>query len=843
MISITRTAWLLATTCLLAPALWAKPSKELPEGEGPWPVLLHYQEKADVLAIKTQHDFWKIDEKAKTVLMQVNDINEYQLLMSEGFGMEIEPELMRLHNRLKDLTFDEIRTINGFACYRTVAETYQAMTDMQNNHPTLVELVDIGDSWHKSEPGGDAGHDLQVVKITNQAITTNDKPVLYAMGSIHSREYPPAELVTRFAEYLLAQYGQNADVTWLIDHHEIHLLLIGNPDGRAISENESFANQRKNRNENHCFQGNQQGVDMNRNFEFMWNQGTGSSSDSCSQVYRGTAHLSEPETEAIDNYISTLFTDDRPNDLVTPAPLTKMGVYLDIHNVAELTLFPWGFDNGIGQAPNHDQLQTLARRMSFFTGYRPEQSNASLGGADGASDDNAYGKLGVAAFTIELGEGGFYSSCSAFDNRIWPDNLPAMIYAAKASRQPYIDASGPTVENLPSAPVEVAMNGTFSVQGLATDLNFYQNNGTEATHNITSVQAYVGTPPWAGGASAVSMAPQDGQFNAKSENFTGQLSASGLTGGKHLVWVTATDADGITGVPSAFFIDVIDSQLIGTLSGTVTDDSNGSPVAQAMVSFDGIQTSTDQQGQFSIQATARTADLEVSQTGYQPQTINSVTITAQQTATQNVALVPVCGDEVSTDVNGFANIAAAKQNGWATAADQGSDDWRVESNSGVGGSAAFVTSDADETTDKYLISPEIVLDSNGVLRFWHQHDFESSSGQNYDGGILEISADGGQSWQDLGNQITQNGYNGQLNGQYQQPLGAAQAFVGTINAFQEVVVDLSSFNNQTIQFRWRLGADQSVSGGDWQIDDISVENHRACAVNNDVIFIDGFEGP
>lgn len=836
-----RTNWLILAATLISAPLYANKQAHTLQGDGPWPMLMSYENKADVLAIKAQHDYWKIDEKNKTVLMQVQNYAEYQLLSQEGFNLVVEPELMKQQNLLKDLSFDDIKSIDGYACYRTVAEMYQTMTDMQNNYPTLVELVDIGDSWHKTEPGGNAGFDLQVVKIANQNNVVANKPVLYAMGSIHSREYPPAEVVSRFAEHLLAQYGQDADVTWLVDHHEIHLLLIGNPDGRIISENESSPNQRKNRNENHCFNGNQQGVDMNRNFEFKWNQGSGSSGQSCSTAFRGDQLLSEPETEAIDSYISTLFTDERPDDMVTPAPLTKMGVYLDIHNVAELTLFPWGFDNGIGQAPNHDQLQTLARRMSYFTGYRPEQSNASLGGADGASDDNAYGKLGVAAYTIELGESGFYSSCNAFENTIWPDNLPAMIYAAKASRQPYIDASGPTIENLPTIPLQGASGQSITIQGLATDLNFYQNNGTESTQNITAVQAYIGTPPWENGAVAVAMNAQDGSFNSKSEAFTGQMMLNGLSSGKHIIWVTATDASGITGVPSAFFVDVINQADLGTLSGTVRDSVSNNPIELAQVSFDGIQTSTNASGFYEIQATARTADLMVSKAGYESMTLNGVSIIAQQTSTQNADLIAKCGD-ISNDMNAYSNFNDAIAEGWSAAAAQGSNDWRIENNDGVNNSPAFVATDVGVTTDKYLISPEVTLENDATLSFMHKHDFESGNAF-YDGAILEISANQGTSWTDLGPNITQNGYNGTLDGRFGQPLGAVPAFVATVGSFQEVVVDLSSFNNQTVQFRWRMGLDESQGQGDWVIDDIEVTAYQSCVVDTDLIFEHGFETP
>jgi len=246
-----------------------------------------YEDKADVLALKPDFDLWRIDEKNQTALLMVHEAIDYQHLLDLGFSLELHRALMFHHNRIRKHGFHGRLPINGFPCYRTVVETFAAMNDLLVNHPDLVTLVDIGDSWHKTAPGGLPGHDMQVVKITNPNVIAANKPILYAMGAIHAREYPTAELVIRFAEYLLANYGVDPDVTWLVDHHEIHLLPQGNPDGRQISENENFPNQRKNRNENHCMGGNQQGVDMNRNFLFRWNQGTGSSGLECCGVYRG----------------------------------------------------------------------------------------------------------------------------------------------------------------------------------------------------------------------------------------------------------------------------------------------------------------------------------------------------------------------------------------------------------------------------------------------------------------------------------------------------------------------------------------------------------------------------
>lgn len=819
------------------------------KGNGPWIVLAHYQDKKDVLALKTSYDVWKLDEKNKTALMVIEQTADYQHLISSGLKLELHHKLMEQQIELQNKSIMGIKTINNFPCYRTVDETFAVMDDMALNYPGLVTLEDIGDSWHKANTGGEPGYDMQVVIITNSAVIDNNKPVLYAMGSIHSREYPPAELVTRYAEYLLSEYGSNADVTWLVDHHQIHLLLQGNPDGRIISEGESAANQRKNRNENHCFNGNQQGVDMNRNFEYLWNQGSGSSGQACSTAYRGTAPTSEPETDAINVYIKSIFPDQREEalGLNTPAPDDATGVYLDIHNVAELILFPWGYDSpgATGQSPNHSQLQTLARKMAFYNGYRPEQSSSTLGGADGASDDNAYGLLGVAAYTFELGEGGFYSSCSAFENTIWPDNLPALIYAAKAARTPYISASGPDVIGLPELPLQISAGQTIQVSGTATDLQFNNgasSTGNEATQNITGIKAYLATPSWVGGAVAVDMSAADGNFNSKTEDFTGSLNSTGLTEGRHTIWFEATDAAEITGVPYAVFVDVIDPSNLATVTGMVRDADTNALLEQVAVSYDGLMDTTDVNGQYSIQTSATTSNLSASKMGYISQTIADLITTGGQNTVQNILLEPSCDNELLvTDVESFSDINQAVTAGWSLITAAGNNDWRVASgdNQTTGGTQAFISTNVSNVSDKSLVSPPINLSSDAELVFWHKHDFESNNA-DYDGGVIELSVNGGV-WTDLGDSITQNGYNGTLSGQFSNPLGGRPAFVDNLGTYTEVKVDLSGFANQVIKIRWRMGTDSDVSAGDWKLDDIRVFESGVCNGPNDLIFANGFD--
>lgn len=440
-------------------------------------------------------------------------------------------------------------SIPGYACYETVEETFTAAAQIASNYSNLASWVDVGDSWKKTDNSG--GFDIRVLKLTNKN-TTGDKPVLFANSAIHAREYATAPLNLDFARWLVEGYGNNADATWILDHHEVHLMLQTNPDGRKKAETGILW--RKNANENYCSPtSNSRGADLNRNFTEGWNTVSGGSSGSqCNDTYRGPSPASEPETQAIEAYVRNLWPDLRgPNDN-DPAPLTTTGIHIDIHSYSELILWPWGTTNS--PAPNAAGLEALGRKFANYNGYMPQQS-VGLYPTDGTSDGVSYGELGVPAYTFELGTA-FFQDCSTYENTIKPDNLPALVYAAKVVRAPYVTPSGPDVTsvNLSSAGVPAGTDVTITAS--ASDLRFSTRNGTEATQNITNVEYYIDQAPWETGAVAYPLSATDGSFNEKTEGATGTIDTTGLSDGKHLIYVRSKDASGTWGAVTAEFLTI-----------------------------------------------------------------------------------------------------------------------------------------------------------------------------------------------------------------------------------------------------------------------------------------------
>ena len=128
---------------------------------------------------------------------------------------------------------DSAGTIPGYSCYRTVEETYASAQAIVDAFPELATWTAVGQSWQKTADMG--GSDLMVLKLTNSAVP-GPKPKLFITSALHAREYTTAELTTRFAEQMVDDYGIDADATWLLDQHEVHLMLHANPDGRKRAE-------------------------------------------------------------------------------------------------------------------------------------------------------------------------------------------------------------------------------------------------------------------------------------------------------------------------------------------------------------------------------------------------------------------------------------------------------------------------------------------------------------------------------------------------------------------------------------------------------------------------------
>ncbi|MGL4649834.1 MAG: M14 family zinc carboxypeptidase, partial [Caldilineaceae bacterium] len=462
--------------------------------------------------------------------------------------------------------------IPGFACYRTATEIDDSLRSLAAAYPTLATLVDIGNSWEKQTPGGNAGSDLLALAITNKK-SPGPKFPLVLMASIHARELATGEAALRFGEELLAGYGTNPEITWLLDHGVLHLMPMTNPDGREFAE--SGVLWRKNTHYNSAcgapISGGSFGVDLNRNFSYQWDGCSTSNCSSdfaCSLTYRGSAPASEPETQAIESYLRKVLVDQRGPGANDAAPDDATGVYLSLHSYGELVLRPWGYSDAL--PPNSTGLKAVGDRYGDLTRYRSCQTGdpVCLYGADGTTDDWVYATFGIAAHTIEMGQN-FFESCSTFESTILPSMRELFQYAFSIAKSPYQMAEGPVVESViagaavhdPETTVESATVLELHA-GQPLTLTAALANGTServdesSRARIGGAMWYLDAPPWQATVSG-KFAALYGDFDGVQATAVAVIDTQGWAVGRHLLFVQATDAVGRAGAPSTIFVDLL----------------------------------------------------------------------------------------------------------------------------------------------------------------------------------------------------------------------------------------------------------------------------------------------
>ena len=553
-----RIAGLLLMAALFAGLLPAAAAAQPPRSAGsdaPVVARVYYGDKATLNQIGATLDVWTVAAREGYAVVLLRP-EEYAALQAKGLRIEIDPALTAQVNAPQSDVISPDAGIPSYPCYRTVEETYDSMAQLAANNPNLLAWSDTGDSWEKVTPGGAAGYDLYTLVLTNKS-TPGPKPKFYLMGAIHAREYATAELAAQFVEKLVADYGVDADTTWLIDHYELHAVFQVNPDGRK--EAESGLSWRKNTdNDDGCTAtlvslGYYYGTDLNRNSSFKWDTG-GSDDNACGQTYHGPSPASEPETQHVENYMLALFGDHRGPGDNDPAPLDTEGVMITLHSYGNSVLYPWGW-NDVQVAPNATQLATLGRKFGFYNNYEVCQAADCYYIASGGTDDYAYGTLGIPGYTFEVGTS-FFQDCSTFQNDILPRNLPALKYAFKAARQPYKDPAGPEAYEVEVSRGTVTQGESVTLNAKTDDARYDSNGyGTEPSQSVTAARYTIDTPSWKGGATAA-MAAADGAFNSSAEDVTASIDTASLPAGRHIVFVEAQDANGQWGAPSAVFLTV-----------------------------------------------------------------------------------------------------------------------------------------------------------------------------------------------------------------------------------------------------------------------------------------------
>ncbi|GMV35706.1 MAG: hypothetical protein AMXMBFR61_02140 [Fimbriimonadales bacterium] len=322
--------------------------------------------------------------------------------------------------KLIDSQKSDVQAQGIFDDYLTLDQINDQLLAWEQQYPALAKRIQVGTSV-QNRP-------IYVLRLStgvNQTDAYGSKKlgVLYH-GAEHAREWISPPVVLYIANYLLTNYGVDKRATDILNHMDVYCMPVMNPDGYRYTwtNNRMWRKNRRNNGDGTY------GVDLNRNWGYMWG-GDGSSGNTSSETYRGPSPFSEPETRAVRDFL-----------LANP----RVKGHLDYHSYSQLILFPWGYTSA--QCPDYAAFLSATGRMATLINqvHGMVYDYGSVGGslylASGCSLDWSYAVAGTRAITIELRDTGEYGFVLPKEQIIptCEENLPAAIDYALWLDQVYL---------------------------------------------------------------------------------------------------------------------------------------------------------------------------------------------------------------------------------------------------------------------------------------------------------------------------------------------------------------------------------------------------------------------
>lgn len=309
---------------------------------------------------------WRPGEMEVKVL--INSDADARILDHLNLNGDIYPRYAMMYVTPNELQLIDNTGLGYEVVIADLNEHFMNFWDQKDAYHSYQEIIDLADSLTLHFPNictkqifgtSMGGRQLAALKISdNPNIDENEAEVLFD-GGIHGDEIGGAENIIRFARDLCLAYGNDPEITNLIDNREIWLYLMVNPDGRVGMT-------RYNNN----------GVDLNRDWGYMWN-GEGSSTGAFSQV----------ETKTLRSLSYS----------------NQFAVHTTYHSGTEIVSYPWSYRPESCPDVNHIvQLAALYSSNSGYSFLEYAQGNTGMYPINGSTKDGNYAIMGAISWSIEI---------------------------------------------------------------------------------------------------------------------------------------------------------------------------------------------------------------------------------------------------------------------------------------------------------------------------------------------------------------------------------------------------------------------------------------------------------
>jgi hypothetical protein len=270
-----------------------------------------------------------------------------------------------------------LETIGNRKGYLNPSDMFEIMIQASYDHSDIVTGEMLGKSYE--------GRPITALKISDNPRKDESatEPSVCFQGGIHAREPLSWEAAAEIITYLTGKYATDGQVKKWVDETEIWIVPCLNPDGVRYAI-EGYDRWRKNRHG--------PGIDVNRNWHFMWDDSTGGSTSSGDLTYRGPYPDSEAETQAM---LAFNWRERFVFEISYHTYMTNGHIY-----------HPYGRSDAAKAEPG--LISSISASCCAAAGI---DSDGYAPGAGGEIDTEFY-EFGTICFAVELGGGTFWPTYS-----------------------------------------------------------------------------------------------------------------------------------------------------------------------------------------------------------------------------------------------------------------------------------------------------------------------------------------------------------------------------------------------------------------------------------------------
>lgn len=403
-------------------------------------------EKLVKLREKIEIDFWNEPERNQKVNFRVSPLYQDQVekflnkttlkysIITNDLQKWIDKERAENQEQSDFLSGRQDSVNLPLDHYHTYQEIVAWMESLEKRYPSVVRVMTIGKTYENHEIkaiklGIPANVSLKsevkygsanlssaapAVGAVNSSETqthfhsssseTKRKPALWLDAGIHAREWIAPATAVWIINELATKHETDDEVKGLLEKFDWYVLPVANPDGyiytwwsnRLWRKNRALAKKAVPFRYPWALFDDCLGTDPNRNFDVDFG-GASTSSNPCSDIFRGDSAFSEKETQAIRDTVLDLGKD--------------LKIFISLHSYSQMWMFPWGYS--AKKSPHHDDLSNLVLRVVLAVQkkhnnwYRHGPISTTIYPAAGSSPDWAHEKAGVKySFIAELRDRG-----------------------------------------------------------------------------------------------------------------------------------------------------------------------------------------------------------------------------------------------------------------------------------------------------------------------------------------------------------------------------------------------------------------------------------------------------